>query len=165
PAAVTLRDLGEHRLKDVPAPDRLFQLVIEGLPDTFPALLTLDRAPNNLPVQLTSFIGRQRELAEARDLLDRTHLLTLVGPGGTGKSRLSLELAAQVMDAFPDGIWFVRLAPVTDPALVGSTIAQTLGLVVPPARTPIQHVVEHLRAKKVLLVIDNFEQVVAAATD
>ena len=165
PAAVTLRDLGEHRLKDVPAPDRLFQLVIEGLPDTFPTLRTLDRAPNNLPVQLTSFIGRQRELAEARDLLDRTHLLTLVGPGGTGKSRLSLELAALVMDAFPDGIWFIRLAPVTDPALVGSTIAQTLGLIVPPARTPIQHVVDHLRSKKALLVVDNFEQVVDAATD
>src|SRR5207245_5317810 len=82
PAGVTLRDLGEHRLKDVPAPDRLFQLVIEGLPDTFPTLRTLDRAPNNLPVQLTSFIGRQRELAEARMLLERTHLLTLVGQIG-----------------------------------------------------------------------------------
>jgi predicted ATPase/class 3 adenylate cyclase len=165
PSGVTLRDLGEHRLKDVPAPDRLFQLVIEGLPDTFPTLRTLDRAPNNLPVQLTSFIGRQRELAEARELLDRTHLLTLVGPGGTGKSRISLELAAQVMDSFPDGIWFIRLAPVTDPALVASTIAHTLGLVVPPTRTPLQHLVDELRKKRVLLVVDNFEQVVGAATD
>ena len=165
PAGVTLRDLGEHRLKDMSSPDRLFQLVIEGLPDAFPTLRTLERAPNNLPVQLTSFIGRQRELAEARALLDRTHLLTLIGPGGTGKSRLSLELGAQVMDGFPDGVWFVRLAPVSDPALVSSTIAHTLGLVVPPARTPLQFLIEHLRAKKVLVVIDNFEQVVNAATD
>ena len=165
PPGVTLRDLGEHRLKDMSSADRLFQLLIEGLPDAFPQLRTLEQAPNNLPVQLTSFIGRKKELAEARALLDRTRLLTLVGPGGTGKSRLSLELAAEVMDAFGDGVWFVRLAPLTDPALVASTIAGTLGLVVPPSRTPLQHLVEHLRGKRVLLVIDNFEQVVAAATD
>lgn len=165
PGGVALRDLGEHRLKDMSQPDRLFQVVVEGLPDAFPELRTLERAPNNLPVQLTSFVGRRRELAEARALLDRTRLLTLVGPGGTGKSRLSLELAAQAMEGFPDGVWFVRLAPVSDPALVASTMAHTLGLVVPPARTPLEHLIDHLRRKKVLLVIDNFEQVVAAAPD
>jgi predicted ATPase/class 3 adenylate cyclase len=165
PPGVTLRDLGEHRLKDMSQPDRLYQVVIDGVPDAFPALRTLERAPNNLPVQLTSFIGRRRELADARALLDRTHLLTLVGPGGTGKSRLSLELAAQVMDTFPDGVWFVRLAAVTDPALVASTIAHTIGLVVPPARKPLEHLVDQFRDKKILLVIDNFEQVVAAAPD
>jgi len=165
PGGVTLLDLGEHRLKDIARPERLFQLVIDGLPNDFPALRTLERTPNNLPVQLTSFIGRRTELAEARALLERTRLLTLVGPGGTGKSRLSLELAAEVMGEFPGGVWFVRLAPVSDPALVASTIAHTLGLVVPPTRTPLQHVIEDLRAKKMLLVIDNFEQVVGAATD
>ena len=165
PEGLTLRDVGEHRLKDIPSPDRLHQLVVEGLPAEFPPLRTLERAPNNLPVQLTSFIGRKKELAEVRALLERARLLTLVGPGGTGKSRLSLELAAQVMDGFPDGIWFVRLAPVSDPALVPSTIAQTMGLVVPPDRTPLDHVVQHLRTRRVLLVIDNFEQVVAAAMD
>jgi len=165
PVGVTLRDLGEHRLKDMSQPDRLYQVVVEGLPDAFPKLRTLEVAPHNLPVQLTSFIGRKAEIAEARRLLAGTRLLTLLGPGGTGKSRLSLELAAQVMDTFPDGVWFVRLAPLTDPGLVASTIAHTLGLVVPPARTPLQHLVEHLRAKTVLVVMDNFEQVVGAAGD
>lgn len=165
PDGVSLRDQGEHRLKDMSQADRLYQVVIEGIPSEFPALRTLERAPNNLPVQLTSFIGRKKELAEARALLARTRLLTLIGPGGTGKSRLSLELAAQVMDAFPGGVWFVRLAPVTDPTLVASAIAHTLGLVVPAARTPLEHLVDHLRTKAVLLVMDNFEQVVGAATD
>ena len=165
PEGVTLRDVGVHRLKDMSQPDRLYQLVIEGLPSDFPALRTLERAPNNLPVQLTSFIGRRRELAEARALLVRSRLLTLVGPGGTGKSRLSLQLSADVMDEFPDGVWFVRLASVTEPALVASAIARALDLVVPPQRTPLDHVVDHLRRKTVLLVMDNFEQVVEAATD
>ena len=165
PAGVTLRDLGEHRLKGLPQPDRLFQLVIEGLPNDFPMPQTLSAAPNNLPVQITSFIGRRQELAEARALLERTRLLTLIGPGGTGKSRLSLELAAQVMTEFEDGVWFVRLAAVTDPDLVASQIAHTLGLVVPAALTPLQHLVDQLRQKRALLVMDNFEQVVGAARD
>lgn len=165
PAAVTLKSLGEHRLKDLSQPDELFQLVIDSLPSEFPVLRTLSTVPNNLPVQLTSFIGRRRALAEARALLDGTRLLTLVGPGGTGKSRLSLELAANVMSSFEDGVWFVRLAAVTDPGLVASQIAHTLGLVVPPKVTPLQHVVSHLRDKRALLVLDNFEQVVSAAGD
>jgi len=165
PDGVTLRDLGEHRLKDLSQPDQLFQLVIAGLPGEFAPLRTLSAVPNNLPVQLTSFIGRKKELAEARALLGRTRLLTLAGPGGTGKSRLSLELAAQVTDQFADGVWSVRLAPVSDPALVASAIAQALGLVVPAKRMPIDHVVDHLRDREALLVLDNFEQVVSAAPD
>lgn len=165
PAGVTIRDLGEHRLKDMTQPERIHQLVIEGLQDTFPPLRTLERAPHNLPVQMTSFIGRQKELAEARELLARSRLLTLIGPGGTGKSRLSLEVAAEALTDFPDGVWFVRLAPVTDPALVASEIAHTLGLVVPPSRTPLQQLMDHLKEKRALLVLDNFEQVVGAAPD
>lgn len=165
PEGLSLRDLGEHRLKDLSQPDRLYQLAVAGLPGEFAPLRTLSEVPNNLPVQLTSFIGRRRELADARALLDRTKLLTLVGPGGTGKSRLSLELAARAMYEFPDGVWFVRLAAVTDPSLVASQIAQALGLVVPAARTPLQHVVDHLRDKQALLVLDNFEQVASAAPD
>lgn len=165
PQGVTLRGLGEHRLKDLAEPDELFQLVIDGLADAFPALRTLSSAPNNLPVQLTSFVGRKRELGEARALLAKTRLLTLVGPGGTGKSRLSLELAAQLMQEFAEGVWQVRLAPLTDAGLVAATIAQTLGLVVSPGRTPIDHVVGHLHDKELLLILDNFEQVVSAAPD
>ena len=165
PEGVSLRDLGDHRLKDLPEPDRLWRLVIDGVPDEAAAPRTLSAAPNNLSTPLTSFIGRRAELAEARRLLERTRLLTLAGPGGTGKTRLSAELAAQVMSEYPDGVWVVRLAPVSDPALVASTIAQALGLVVPAGRMPIDHVVDHLRERRALLVLDNFEQVVAAADD
>ena len=165
PAGVTLRDLGEHRLKDVPTPDRLYQLVIEGLPSDFPEIHTLERAPNNLPLQLTTFVGRKAELAEARSLLGATRLLTLLGPGGTGKTRLSIELAAQVMAEFADGVWFIRLASVTDPALVVPTIAHTMEIAIAPGGSALPAVIEHLKSRRVLLVLDNFEQVVDAASD
>lgn len=165
PEGVTLRDLGEHRMKDLPEPDRLWRLVIEGVPDVAAAPRTLSAAPNNLALQLTSFVGRRKELAEARALLERTRLLTLVGPGGTGKTRLSIELASQAMPEFADGVWVVRLAPVSDPGLVASAIAHAVGLVVPAGRTPIDHAVDHLRDRQALLVLDNFEQVVGAAGD
>lgn len=165
PQGVTLRDLGEHRMKDLPQPDRLWQLVIDGLPDEPAAPRTLSAAPNNLAPQLTSFVGRRKELAEARALLERSRLLTLVGPGGTGKTRLSIEIASQTMSGFADGVWVARLAPVSDPDLVPSTIANAMGLVVPPGRTPLDHVTDHLRERQALLVLDNFEQVVSAAGD
>lgn len=127
PDGTQLRDLGEHRLKDLLRPQRLYQLVGEGIPAEFPPPRTLDLRPHNLPVQLTSFVGREREVADARRLLDGARLLTLTGPGGTGKTRLSLQLAADLIEQFHDGVYFVALAPITDPALVPSTIAQTLG--------------------------------------
>ena len=117
PDGATLRDLGEHRLKDLSRPERISQLVISGVPDEFPPLRTLDATPNNLPVMLTDFIGREAVLAEAHRLLDGTRLLTLTGPGGTGKTRLSLQLAADVAERFPDGLYFVALEPISDPAL------------------------------------------------
>jgi predicted ATPase/class 3 adenylate cyclase len=163
PAGVALRDLGEHRLKDLAHPERIFQLVIDGCPSEFPALRTLDRTPNNLPTQLTTFIGREKEIRDGLKLLDGTRLLTLTGPGGTGKTRLSLQLAAEAAAGFPDGAFWVPLAPISDPELVPSTIAHSLGVQVSGNELPIDRVTEHVRDKKLLLVLDNFEQILPAA--
>ena len=163
PEGLELRDLGERRLKDLASPERIYQLVGGGLADKFPPLKTLDSKPNNLPVQVTSFIGRD-ELAEAQGALAGTRLLTLTGPGGTGKTRLALQLAAEESDEFTDGVYFVGLDSIREGALVGSAIASTLGLSV-GGGTPMDAVIDHLRERKVLLVLDNFEQVVDAASD
>jgi predicted ATPase/class 3 adenylate cyclase len=163
PAGVQLRDLGEHRLKDLAHPERIFQLVIDGCPTEFPALRTLDRVPNNLPLQVTTFIGREKEIKDGLRLLDRTRLLTLTGPGGTGKTRLSLQLAAEAGPGFPDGTFWVPLAPISDPALVASTIAHSLGVQVSGNEDPLARATEHLRDKTLLLVLDNFEQILPAA--
>ena len=162
PDGVTIRGLGEHRLKDL-RPERLCQLVIDGLQNDFPPIRSLDRQPNNLPTQLTSFVGRDAELADAAALLSRTRLLTLTGPGGTGKTRLSLQLAANVADQFEDGTWFVALEPVRDPGLVASRIAGVLGVVEAGNRSARDLIVESLGSRHVLFVLDNFEQVVEAA--
>ena len=159
--AFELRDLGEHRLKDLARPERLFQVEAPGLDTAFPALRTLNATPNNLPPQLTSFVGRA-ELASAAELLSRTRLLTLTGPGGTGKTRLSLALAGDCVERYPDGAWFVPLAPVTDPELVPSAIAAAIGLL-SASRLPLDRVREHLHDRTAVLVLDNFEQVVAGA--
>lgn len=158
PPGVGIRGLGEHRLKDL-RPERLCQLVVDGLRTEFPPIRSLDRRPNNLPTQLTSFVGREAELAEAARLLETTRLLTLTGPGGTGKTRLSLQLAANVAERFPDGIWFVPLEPVREAGLVASTIASVLGLVESAGRSARDVLVEWLAERRALLVLDNFEQV------
>ncbi len=163
PSGIALRDLGSHRLKDLSAPERLYQLVIDGLPAEFPMLSTLDATPNNLPVQLTSFLGREREIGEVSELLERTRLLTLTGPGGTGKTRLSLQVAARATDGFPDGVYFVPLSPLNEPQLVAPTIAHLLGLPDRGGLMPEQRILDYLGEKRVLLVLDNFEQLVAAA--
>ena len=162
PAGLELRDMGEHRLKDLALAERLYQLVGEGLADEFPPLKTLNARPNNLPVQLTSFVGRE-ELAMALQSLAGTRLLTLTGPGGTGKTRLALQLAAESLDQYPDGVWFVALEAVTDPELVPSVIATTIGATGGANRPPLEMLTEYLRDKRVLLVLDNFEQVLDAA--
>ena len=163
PGGLTIKDLGVHRLKDLARPERLFQLNIEGLPAEFPSLRTLEATANNLPTQLTSFIGRDDQVREAKQLLERSRLLTLTGPGGTGKTRLSLQIAADVMDRFPDGVYFVPLAAVTDPELVPSAIAQALAISTTGNRRPIEALVDHLHGKRTLLVLDNFEQLLPAA--
>jgi predicted ATPase/class 3 adenylate cyclase len=163
PDDVTVLDLGEHRLKDLAHPEHLYQLMVEGLQAEFPPPRTLDARPNNLPIQITSFIGREKELAEVKSLLvNGTRLLTLTGPGGTGKTRLALQVAAGTITEFADGAYFVDLAPIGDPGLVVSTVAEVLGVTEGGAR-PLQESLEaHLKEKELLLVLDNFEQVVEA---
>jgi predicted ATPase len=163
PTDFTLLDLGRHRLKDLAHPERLYQLVVQGLPSEFPPPKSLDARPNNLPLQLTRFIGREEQLSELkRRLLNGARLLTLTGPGGTGKTRLALEVATETLTAFDDGAWFVDLAPITDHTLVISTIAEILG-VKEQAGRPLQDALEtSLKDSAMLVVLDNFEQVVDA---
>ena len=162
PPGVALRDLGEHRLKDL-RPEPLAQLVVDGLRSDFPPVRSLDARPNNLPTQVTSFVGREHELATAAGLLATTRLLTLTGPGGTGKTRLALQLAAAVADLHPDGVWFVALEPLRDPALVLPTVARTMGAVQRPAETVLEALAAAIGERRVLLVLDNFEHVIDAA--
>ena len=162
PDGVTLREMGEHRLKDLSRPERIWDLVIDGVPSEFPPLRTLNAVPNNLPTQLTSFLGRLHEIGEAHRLLLNGRLLTLTGPGGTGKTRLSLQIAADATDRFPDGIYFVPLGTISQSDLVLPTIAQAVGLV-DPGRRSLDRLVEHIGERCYLLVLDNFEQVGDAA--
>jgi predicted ATPase/class 3 adenylate cyclase len=163
PDGVTLRDLGQRRLKDLTNPERIFQLVIAGLPSDFPPLKTLDATPNNLPTQLSSFLGRDRELTEVAKLLETARLLTLTGPGGTGKTRLALQVAARLSDGFPDGIFFVALASIRDPELVPGTVAHELGLSDRGGLNPMEALRNHLKDRRLLLILDNFEQLTDAA--
>jgi len=165
PDDVSLRDLGEHRLKDLARPRHLFQLVISDLPADFPPLSTLDIFPNNLPVQFTPFIGREQELSTIQQLLlqEGVRLATLTGPGGTGKTRLGVQVAAELIDSFADGVFFVNLAPVNDTALVVPTIAETLGMREAGGQPLLKRLAEELQQKQILLLLDNFEQVVSAA--
>ena len=128
PAGASLRDLGEHRLQDLQRPEQVFQLLHPDLPADFPPLRSLDALPNNLPRQLTSFVGREQEMAEVKRLLAATRLLTLTGVGRRGKTRLALQVAAELLEAYPDGVWLVELAPLADPALVPQTVAAALGV-------------------------------------
>jgi predicted ATPase/class 3 adenylate cyclase len=162
PAGVSLRDLGPHHLRGIADPERLHQLVVEGLPADFPPPRTLDARPNNLPPQLSSFVGREEEVAEVERLLDRTRLLTLTGPGGSGKSRLALRVAAELLTGYEDGAWFVDLSPVTDPELVPAAVAKTLRVPEAAGRPVLEEVKEHLGQRELLLVVDNFEQVAEA---
>ncbi len=162
PEGVTLRDLGRHRLKDLASPEHVFQLAIAGLRADFPPLLSLDVLPNNLPRQLSSFVGRTRELAEVGALLRRTPLLTLTGSGGAGKTRLALQVAAEMIGGFPDGVWLVELSALADPALVTQTAAMAVG-VHEEHRPLIDTLVDHLKPRAMLLLLDNCEHFLAAS--
>jgi predicted ATPase/class 3 adenylate cyclase len=165
PPDVALRDLGTHRLKDLTRPEHIFQVVAPALPVDFPSLQTLDTRPHNLPAQLTPLIGRTQEVAAvcARMRRDDVRLLTLTGSGGAGKTRLALQVAAELLEDFVDGACFVDLVPISDPALVASTIAQPLGVPEIGDQPLLASLKAHLKRKQQLLVLDNFEQVFSAA--
>ena len=154
-----LRDLGEHRLKDLARPEHVYQLLDPDLPSAFPPLAALDARRHNLPVQPTSFVGREREGVAIRKRLRRAdvRLVTLTGPGGVGKTRLALHAATGVLDAFPGGVWFVSLAPLSDPAVVPSAIAQALGVGDARGRPLLDHLKDFLQSRRLLLVLDNCE--------
>jgi len=163
PDGVTLRDLGVHRLKDLEHPFRIYDLVINGLASEFPPLTTLE-IPSTLPSPLTSFVGRQREAHRVAEIVRTNRLVTLIGPGGIGKTRLAVEVARRLVDAFPDGSYFVDLSPITDPLLVPDSIASSLRLVPERSgRSVLQILEEHLRDRTALLLLDNFEQVLPGA--
>lgn len=161
PKDVTFKDLGIHRLKDLSRPERIFQVLHPDLLHEFPLLRTLDCLPNNLPAQRTSFIGRRRELAELESLLDSTRLLTLSGSGGAGKSRLSVQLGAEVLDRFEEGVWFIPLASVQDDEGVAKQAAVALGL----GETQVELLPKFIGAKRMLLILDNAEHLLDATGD
>ena len=162
PEAVSLRDLGLVRLRDLASPERLYQVLHPALRQDFPALRSLEAAPNNLPQQVTSFVGREHELDEARKALARTRLLTFLGAGGIGKTRLSLQVAAEALDDYPDGAWFVELAPIADPRLVPQVVASTLGVKEDASASIADALVAHLADKTSLVVLDNCEHLLDA---
>ena len=171
PNDVSLRAMGEHHLKGLADLERILQVVAPDLPSDFPRRYNRSTTiPNNLPVQVTSFIGRERELSELQHLLPTTRLLTLTGSGGTGKTRLSLQVAAEVLDspstgsgpAFKDGVWFIELAPLSDPALLPLTVASVLGVREEQGRPLITTLLEWLRPKELLLILDNCEHLINA---
>jgi class 3 adenylate cyclase len=165
PAGAILKDLGERRLKDLFRPERVFQLTASGLPSEFPPLRTLEAYRNNLPLQPTPLVGREKEVVEVCEILrdDETRLLTLSGPGGTGKTRLALQAAADLLDDFPDGTYFVPLATLTEADLFRSAVAETLGVRETGEQPLFESLKDFLRERRLLLVLDNFEQVLGAA--
>jgi predicted ATPase/class 3 adenylate cyclase len=165
PEGVNLRDLGEHRLKDLAHSHRLFQVVTADLPADFPGIRSLDALPNNLPRQLTSFIGREKEIAEVKRLLSTAYIVTLTGPGGAGKTRLALQVAADVAEGYQDGVWLAEFAPIADSALVPKTVASALNMPEQPGREMTETLVDVLRPKALLLVLDNCEHLLSACSE
>lgn len=163
PDDAALQDLGIHRLKDLSLPEQIWQLNAAGLPTQFAPLASLDARPNNLPIQSTSFRGRERDLADVSSLLGRHRLLTLFGSGGIGKTRLALQVGADLAGEYPDGVWFIDFASVSDPQLTANVAAQTLGVTQGQDRGLVDTIVASLARKRELLIFDNCEHVVAAA--
>lgn len=162
PEESSLLDLGEHYLKGLTRPERIVQLVGPGLQKDFPPLHSIAIATNNLPTQLTSFIGREKEIAEIKALLDSSRLVTLTGSGGTGKTRLSIEVGAQELEHFANGVWMIELAALSDPGQIIPALAQAFGLQESPFSPLASLVSDHLCDKRLLLILDNCEHLIAA---
>jgi predicted ATPase/class 3 adenylate cyclase len=163
PEGASLVDMGIHRLKDLADPEHVYQLLHPELPHTFPALRSLNSLPNNLPHELTRFVGRDQEMETIKKLLEEGRLTTLVGAGGVGKSRLALQVGADLLDRYADGVWLVELAPLSDPTLVPQAVGQALGLRDEAGRSLVQSLVDYLKPKTVLLLLDNCEHVLTAS--
>src|SRR5580658_1756013 len=160
PPQSDLRDLGAHRLKDLTRAERVYQLVAPGLIESFPALRSIEHMPNNLPQQITSFVGRENELPEIEALLEQHRLVTLVGAGGSGKTRCAIQTGAELLDRFVDGVWLIDLAPLSDPSLVVAEIAQTLGVREVPNHPLLATLLTFLEPRRLLLILDNCEHVI-----
>ena len=161
PREIQLRDLGRHRLRDLARAEHVFQVVVPDLPGAFPSLESVEAVPHNLPRLLTSFVGREREIADVKRRLG-ARLLTLTGPGGTGKTRLSLHVAADLLAEFPDGVWLLELAPIGDPSLATQALATILGVREEAGRPLLATVTAHLEPRRVLLLLDNCEHLIDA---
>jgi predicted ATPase/class 3 adenylate cyclase len=159
----SLRDLGAHRLKDLAHPEQVYQLIAPDLPETFPALLSLNYLSNNLPAQLTSFVGREGVVAEIKTLLEHHRLVTLVGSGGAGKTRCAIQVGAELVDGSGNGVWLAELAPISDPSLLASVIARALSVQESPNRPIVDTLVAYLKRKRLLLILDNCEHVIDEA--
>src|SRR6266576_2111512 len=164
PSGATLLDLGEHRLRDLVGSMHIFQLVHPDLPRAFPALRSLDAIPNNLPIQLTELVGRQAELAEAEQLLTRTRLLTILAPGGTGKTRFAIQAAADIVAEFSDGVFFISLADIRADLDVVQAVVESLGLALSSDEDVKAQLLTYLTSKRQLLVFDNFEHLLGGAS-
>ena len=158
-----LRDLGIHRLKDLAHPERVFQLIGPQLIEEFPALRSVDAFPNNLPLQLTSFVGREDEVAQIKRLLQRHRLVTLVGTGGGGKTRCAIQVGADLLESFGDGVWLVDLAPISDASLVTAEIARAIGVREVPNRPLLDALLAYCKRQSLLLICDNCEHVIGEA--
>jgi predicted ATPase/class 3 adenylate cyclase len=162
PSDVVLRDVGQHRMKGLIQLEHLFQVVVPDLPAEFPPLASLEEFPNNLPVQLTSFIGREKEMAEIKAMLNSARLVSLTGSGGTGKTRLSIEVGTEELTSFANGVWLIELAPLADPSQIIPAMAQVFGLQELPFAPLAALVMDYLRDKKILLILDNCEHLIEA---
>ncbi len=164
PTEAQLRDMGEHRLKDIPEPEHVYQLVHPDLRTDFPALKSVDSQPNNLPTQLSSFVGRENELKQLCALIHTTSLLTLTGSGGSGKTRLALRVGESVLHQFPDGVWMVELAPISDATQIPFAVLRALGLQEQASKRIEDVLIGHLSGKSALLVLDNCEHILNACS-
>ncbi len=163
PAGITLVDLGRHRLKDLTRPEHVYQLNVDGLDQVFPPLVSIDVVPNNIPEQLTELIGREEDLAEVSRLLDTSRLVTILAPGGTGKTRLGLQVAADHTSQYPQGVFIVSLADISLSEEIAQSIADTLGLALSSDAEPMDQLTGYLKSRRILFVLDNFEHVADGA--